>query len=282
MPTPCATTDTVNTNTTLPASIIGGDPDYLVYDTNHTPFIHFMSAFTQFIGGNATAYCAAHVENLTGWDEALTNGTLPNYVWITPNDTDDDHECPPTPTNCSGAIAHGDAWLRAFLNPFLNSSYFASSAILLTYDYNDTGVYSSLPANVYFAAISPFAHQFYTSDVDYNPYNILTTTEWLLGLGHTGHNDGWAQAPPMTDLFNFNPTFVLTGSVSNATGPVSGATVAGDGYSITTGANGGFQMPLSNGTYDFTATSPNGTCSSSVQGFTISGSTMNVNFRLSC
>ncbi|MFZ1022761.1 MAG: alkaline phosphatase family protein [Thermoplasmata archaeon] len=282
MPSPCDTTDSLNINTTLPPSIIGSDPDYIVYDTNHTPFVHYLSAYSQFIGGNATAYCQAHVVNLDEWDQALASGTIPNYVWITPNDTDDDHDCPPTPTNCSGAIAHGDAWLRAFLNPFLNSSLFASSAILLTYDYNDTEGYVVGPANVYFAAISPFAHRYFTSSVPYNPYNILTTTEYLLGLGHTGHNDGWTQIPPMTDLFNFNPTFVLTGTVMNSTGPVAGAPVEGDGFSITTGANGNFQMPLSNGTYGFFASSPDGTCSSSVQDFTISGATMNVDFRLSC
>ncbi|MFZ0892768.1 MAG: alkaline phosphatase family protein [Thermoplasmata archaeon] len=282
MPSPCATLDTFNNETTLPSSVIGGNPDYIVYDTNHTPFLHYLGAYTQFLGVNATAYCQAHVVNLNEWDQALSSGTLPNYVWITPNNTDDDHDCPPTPTYCSDAIAHGDAWLRAFLNPFLNSSYFASSAILLAYDYNDTVGPSSTAANVYFAAISPFAHRFYTSDVAYDPYNILTTTEWLLGLGHTGHNDGWSQAPPMTDLFNFNPTYLLTGTVVNSTGPVSGAVVGGDGFSITTGANGAFQMPISNGTYDFSASSAAGTCSSSVQGFTISGATMNLTFRLSC
>jgi hypothetical protein len=283
MPSACALTDTHDYNTTLPASIIGSDPDYLVYDTNHTPFIHYLNAYSQFLGVNATTYCQTHVVNLDEWSQAIASGVLPNYVWVTPNDTDDDHDCPPTPTNCSGTIAHGDAWLRAFLNPFLNSSFFASSAVLLAYDYNDTQGPSQTPANVYFAAISPFAHHFYTSTTPYLPYDILSTTEYLLGLGHTGHNDNWGEGDPaMEDLFDFYPTFLLRGTVENASGPVAGATVSGGGYSITTAHNGTFQMPLSNGTYSFSASSPTGTCSSSAQGFTISGAALNLTFRLSC
>ncbi len=280
MPTPCDPNSTV-ANTTLPASEVGNQTDHLVYDTNHDPWVEYNY---RFIGkGNQTAYCDQHVVNLSQWNTTLTSGALPNYAWITPNDTNDDHECPA----CPEAIAHGDAWLRGFLNPFLNSSYFRNSVVLLAYDYNSTealpnGQPDNVPAPVYMVAISPWAHLDFTSNVGYNDFNILTTTEWLLGLGHTGHNDNWPQNPPMTDLFDFAATYVVSGTVTNNGSPVAGASVGGDGYDVITGMNGTFELPLPNGTYSFSASLSHGTCYGSPQGFTVAGGPTIADFRLSC
>ncbi|MFZ3355143.1 MAG: alkaline phosphatase family protein [Thermoplasmata archaeon] len=201
MPTPCDQTSTYF-NTTLPASVVGNQTNHLVYDVNHDPFVVFNNIT------HNPAYCAAHVLNLDAWTTALQNGDLPNYVWIAPNDTDNDHHCPPA--TCPGAIPHGDAWLRSFLSPFLNSSAFSDSVVLLTFDYNSTEGYTTNPAHVYFAALSPYAKPGYESTVTYNHYNLLTTTEWLLGLGRTGHGDNWTTSPPMTDLFDFAPYYNVT------------------------------------------------------------------------
>jgi Phosphoesterase family len=201
MPTPCDETSTY-ANTTLPASVVGNQTNHLVYDTNHDPFVVFKN-----ITANL-AYCQAHVLNLDAWTTALQSGNLPNYVWIAPNDTDNDHHCPPA--TCPGAIPHGDAWLRAFLNPFLNSSEFSDSVVFLTFDYNSTEGYDTNLAHIYFAALSPYAIPGYSSPIEYTHYNLLTTTEWLLGLERTGYNDNWTTNPPMKDLFDFSSYYNVT------------------------------------------------------------------------
>ncbi|MFI5414165.1 MAG: hypothetical protein ACHQ16_00610, partial [Candidatus Lutacidiplasmatales archaeon] len=50
---------------------------------------------------------------------------------------------------------------------------------------------------------SPYAVPGFNSSTQYDDYNLLTSTEWLLGLGHTGHNDNWSANSPMQDLFSF-------------------------------------------------------------------------------
>ncbi len=204
MPTPCDQTSTYF-NTTLPASIVGTQTNHLVYDINHDPFVDFKN-----ISSNS-AYCNAHVLNLSAWNTALNDSTLPNYVWVTPNDTDNDHHCPPA--TCPAAIPHGDAWLRSFLNPFLNSSAFTDSVVFLTFDYNSSEK-TTTPANVYFVALSPYAKADYDSTIHYTDYNLLTTSEWLLGLGHTGYHDNWTTYPPMMDIFDVTPTYSVTFSES--------------------------------------------------------------------
>jgi hypothetical protein len=204
MPTACDQSSTYF-NTTLPASVVGTQTNHLVYDINHDPFANFKNITSN------PAYCKAHVLNLAAWSTAIADNNLPNYVWITPNDTDNDHHCPPA--TCPGAIPHGDAWLSQFLSPFVNSSLFSSSVVFLTYDYNSSEK-TTTPANVYFVALSPYVKAGYDSTTHYTVYNLLTTTEWLLGLGRTGYHDSWSTYPPMEDLFDVTPTYSVTFSES--------------------------------------------------------------------
>ncbi|MFZ0891375.1 MAG: alkaline phosphatase family protein [Thermoplasmata archaeon] len=253
MPTPCDQTSTYF-NTTLPASVVGTQTDHLVYDVNHDPFVVFNNIT------HNLAYCKAHVLNLDAWTTALQNDDLPNYVWIAPNDTDNDHHCPPA--TCPGAIPHGDAWLRAFLSPFLNSSAFSDSVVFLTFDYNSTEGYTTNLAPVYFAALSPWAKPGYESTVSYTHYNLLTTTMWLLGLGQTLNGVDWTSYPPMMDLFDFAPFFNVTFTESglpahtNWTSELNGLNESSTSSSIV--------FSVRNGSYPYTV--------DSVPGFTTSPS----------
>ncbi|MFZ0892762.1 MAG: alkaline phosphatase family protein [Thermoplasmata archaeon] len=248
MPTPCDESSTYF-NTTLPASVVGTQTNHLVYDANHNPFVDFKNITSNL------AYCKAHVLNLSAWNTSLQNGDLPNYVWIAPNDTDNDHHCPPA--TCPGAIPHGDAWLRAFLNPFLNSSAFSDSVVFLTFDYNSSEK-TTTPANVYFVALSPYVTAGYDSTVHDNDYNLLTTTEWLLGLGHTGYHDNWTAYPPMMDLFGVTPTYTVTFTESGLPTKSTWSVTAGSPPQLksTTGTSIVFSEP--SGTLPVTITPPAG------------------------
>lgn len=254
MPTPCDASASANG----------------LYNPNHDPFVHFAYVTSSY------AYCASHVRNLSSWNDSLANGTLPNYVWITPSDQNNSFNQTPVA---------GDAWLRAFLSPFINSSLFSSSAVLLAYDSN--AAENPPPGTTgngvtYLALVSPYSHRYYLSTTIYDDNNILTTTEWLLNLGHTNHNDNWAFVPPMVDLFGFAPTYPVYGSVTYGGAVVAGATVGGSGYSATTDANGAFSLPLSNGTYLLSASAPGNTCSSPDSTLTVDGTGLALGFALPC
>jgi len=258
MPVPCDQQDTTYTV---------GNQSYVSYNIDHNPFVWYAN-----ITGNP-AYCDSHVLNLSGWNTALAAGDLPSYVWVTPNDTNDDHsaECAAGggPAVC---IPHGDTWLRDFLGPFTNSSVFSSSVVFLTFDYNSTQHQTSgQKARVYFAALSPYAHLNYTSSVQYTPYDILTTSEWLLGIpsGKLNHNDNWTTDPPMYDLFHFPATYNLTFTGSGLS-PGAHWRVTLNGSSQDT-ANSSLVFQEPNGTYPFNVSAPGYTASPTSGNITVYG-----------
>lgn len=239
-----------------------------LYTPNHDPFVQY-----DYVTASA-AYCASHVLPLTDWYSAVANGTLPNYVFVTPNVLNDSY---------NSSVIFADQFLQGFLDPFLNSTLFASSAVILTYDSNaQENPPPGTPGSgvVYFAAVSPYAHRDFASNVFYNDNSLLTTTEWLLGLGHTNHNDNWAIDPPMVDLFDFAQTYSVSGTVSYQGTPVTGAIVSGSGYAVSTNASGGFSIPMPNGTYQLSAAY--GPCTSASTLLTVAGSSAGADFALPC
>lgn len=224
MPTPCN-----NTSSGL-------------YDALHNPFVLYSDVVTNL------SRCTSHDVSLTSWTQSVGNGTLPNYSFVAPNLLHDAHS-----TN----VSYADRWLRGWLPTLVNSSLFASTAVFLTYDEGTTilGAHGRGGGHIYLSLISPFARMGYTSSVRYNHYDLLTTTEWLLGLGRTGHHDNWTLNPPMEDLFQFLPTFLVSGTVTDTLGhPLAGATVSdGNGTSVVTTLTGNFSLQLANGTYSLTA-----------------------------
>lgn len=222
MPTPCD----------LSSGITAGGYD---------PFHNAFALYEPFI--NDTADCRHHMVSFTAWNAAVAAGHVPNYALLVPNVTDDGH-------NSSLAVA--DAWLSHWLPPLLNDSFFSSSAIFITYDEGttDAGVHnSSGGGHIYLALVSPYARMGYWSQVNYTTYSLLTTTEWLLGLGSTHDHDNWTTYPPMKDLFAFPER--VSGTVETANGTaVAGLEVSDhDGSSVRTNLSGGFSLVLPSGNF---------------------------------
>ena len=69
----------------MPSSCYVGDA--YPYMQKHDPFIYYNDIRT-----NATR-CAAYVVPFTQLRADLTNGTVPNFAWITPNMCNDMHDC---------------------------------------------------------------------------------------------------------------------------------------------------------------------------------------------
>ncbi|MGC2034243.1 MAG: carboxypeptidase regulatory-like domain-containing protein [Thermoplasmata archaeon] len=224
-------------------------PDQL-YTPGHSPFIRY-----QDVAGNY-ATCRTHILPLTDFYPTATVGTVPNYLWITPNNDNDSH---------NDNVSVGDAWLRTFVSGVENDSWFNSTALFITYDEGSTltGHLNYEPfgvggGQIYTAVVSPFAKKGYSSPIPYDTYDLLTTTEWLLGLGSTGHNDSWSEYPPMFDLFDFNSTYPISGTVTTPTGaPLAGAEIVNTVNNWTASSDSGaFSLSSPNDTWTLTASAP--------------------------
>ncbi|MGD0251017.1 MAG: alkaline phosphatase family protein, partial [Thermoplasmata archaeon] len=190
MPHPCDTSNATN------------------YAASANPFLYFPD-----IVNNKTR-CDDYDVPFTNWyadvnASATDPSAIPNYAFFTPNLMDNGH-------NENHVTA--DAWLSTFVNTwFLNRSFMKNSVLFITYDEGTlnngytAGNVTTVGGQIPFYVISPYTVGFHTLPnnpftIDSTQYNLLSTTEWLLGLGSTGNHDGTSYFPAMKGLFNFNDT----------------------------------------------------------------------------
>ncbi len=89
------------------------------FDRHHDPFV-----YAPHIVDNP-AECDRIVP-LKTFVPALVRGGLPPFVWVTPDVEHDMH---------TGTVAQGDAWLRQFLSPVLQSTWYRDGGIvIITFD----------------------------------------------------------------------------------------------------------------------------------------------------
>jgi len=206
---------------------MGGMPHACYLDQNftadyraaHNPFVYYEDIW------NNQTYCRNHDLPWNGWLKAVSAGKLPNYAFISPNTTNDCWKF---------GLASCDAWLQTWLTPLVNASFFKNTAMFITYDEgapNDTlGVNNGTGGgHIYTVLVSPYACPGYVSQHQYNAYNLLTTTEWLLHIGTLGIADNWTTAPPMADMFCFkNGTAIPPGNETPLRGlPIGGHALPG-------------------------------------------------------
>jgi phospholipase C len=167
---------------------------------------------------------SAHVRDQTEFDSDVKNGTLPNVVWLVPQDVNSEHP----PFN----ICSGENWTVTHLNELMNSQYWGHLAIVFTYDdfggwydhvappqqYGCDGVRPyglgfRLPAII----ISPYAKPGYVMKSVAHQASVPKLIETLFGAPSLSTLDPAAQDGPDTnnllDAFDFeqspNPPLVL-------------------------------------------------------------------------
>lgn len=160
--------------------------DYGKYAQKHDPFIYFDSI------RNDPARCGRIVpfEKLP---DDLKNGSLPDFVWITPDLCHDAHDCP---------LATADDWLKLWVTAILGSpEWSAGSALFITFDegQGDHGCCKvAQGGRVATLVISPYGKPGFRSARDYDHYALLRTIEDAWDLPPLG---GAADIGPMTDFF---------------------------------------------------------------------------------
>jgi phospholipase C len=101
----------------------------------------------------------------------LANDTLPAFSFITPDLCNDDHNC---------SVTTGDNWLAQWLPAiFASKAYQAGhTAVFLTFDEDDSSAANTVP----FIAVAPSIVPGTVVTASLSHYNLLRTTEDLLGL----------------------------------------------------------------------------------------------------
>ncbi|KAI9933504.1 hypothetical protein AWENTII_002431 [Aspergillus wentii] len=148
-----------------------GPKDYV---RKHNPLIMFDSV-TQ----NATRL--RQIKNFTNFYDDLEKQRLPQYMFITPNMTNDAHD-----TN----ITFAGSWTYRFLADLLENEYFTKDTlILLTFDENDTYEIGNKIYSFLVGGAVPEKLKNTTDDTFYTHYSIVSSLSANWGLPSLGRWD---------------------------------------------------------------------------------------------
>ncbi len=185
-----------------------------LYERKHDPFISYAD-----IQNDPTRL--AKIVDFSQFSTDLTNNTVPNFSWISPDQCHDMHGRFSTDPNdlCSfsheqALIAAGDSFLSATVNQIMNSQAWqnSNSAILITWDesdfpFNDTsGCCDANPGGGHVVTLVLLSEHetARASSVAYNHYSMLSTIQGAWNLGCLGFTCDTTNVTPMTDLVNQN------------------------------------------------------------------------------
>jgi hypothetical protein len=174
------------------------------YTTHHNPFVHYAGIVFD------AARCQSHVVPLTDLGGDLAAGTVPDYVWITPDLCSDMHDC---------TIATGDAWLSAVVPYIINTNDFSTSVLFILWDEGTSSVGGG--GVVPMLVVSPLAQKGFQSAAAETHYSLLRTIEDAWGLPALGQA---ASATSMTEYFTSGQPD-LPGAPTDLVEESSGSTV---------------------------------------------------------
>jgi phosphatidylinositol-3-phosphatase len=179
----------------MPRACFVGDAE--PYVQRHNPFIYFDA-----IRSNPDR-CSAGIVSFDQFWSDLSDGRVPNYVFITPDTCHDMHGCE---TDDPDPLQTGDTWLSQVVPAILNSAAYQDNGILfLTWDEGETekGCCGGADGGqIMTLVISPRARPGYRSSQPMTHYSVLRTIEEAWGLPLLGQA---ATAPSMADFFTDAP-----------------------------------------------------------------------------
>jgi acid phosphatase len=184
MPSPCFIGDKY--------PMLGRPPAYV---EKHNPFIHYDNIRSD------PSRCNRIVP-YSQLSTDLSQGTVPDFVWITPNMCHDMHD----PCGLS-LVRAGDEWLSAEVPKVQNFCVASHSRclIIITFDEGDRRLPAPEDNHIFTVLISrgPAAFRARDSNVRYDHYSLLRTMEEFWELAPPILTDNDAAAIPMLDMFPF-------------------------------------------------------------------------------
>ncbi|MGO9834919.1 MAG: alkaline phosphatase family protein [Polyangiaceae bacterium] len=206
------------------ATADGGTEELNLYAQKHDPFMYFEDVRTNL---NRMQKIVPY----TNFATDIAGSTMPNYVWISPDQCSDMHGinadtaayadagfCTGTAAGndmSASVIQYGDAFVGALVTKIMASpTWSAGSAIVIIFDEDDyvgtagccgspTGVDGgtlggALVPAIVISSLNPNPN---TSADPYNHYSLLATLQTIWGLGCTANTCGMAGSQLMTKLF---------------------------------------------------------------------------------
>lgn len=163
-------------------------PDVGLYIEHHDPFSYFSEV-------RNSASEQANVVPSSQLSVDLSSGSLPNFLWITPNAINDAHSCPASNGNCSltSRLASADAWLSQNIPALLNNPSFSANGLLIVlFDEGEDTDLDHIGGHVVCVLAGTHVKKAYTSTATYSHQDTLSLIGHALrlqnipGLGASG------------------------------------------------------------------------------------------------
>ncbi|KAM7186341.1 Phosphoesterase family domain containing protein [Rhypophila sp. PSN 637] len=153
-----------------------GQPRYV---RKHNPLISYQSI------SNSPSRLAK-TKNFTLFNQELAANTLPQWMFITPNMTNDGHDT---------SLSFAGNWARNWLTPLLANPKFNinRTLVILTFD-EDSGTTTNRVYAVLLGSAIPTAKKGTTNSTTYGHYSLIKTVEVNWSLGNLGQGDVGANA----------------------------------------------------------------------------------------
>lgn len=169
-------------------------PNVGTYLKRHNPFA-YLSDVT---GSNAQA---ANMVPFSQFSADLAAGSLANFVYILPDSQDDGHDCPGGAPSCTDdqELAAADSWLKANIDPLINSPKFGNSVLIVTFDEAQSTDFTNGGGQVATVLVGPHVKSAFRSGVMYQHQSLLRTVLQLLKVNDMPGAS--AVANSMSDFF---------------------------------------------------------------------------------
>jgi phospholipase C len=159
----------------------GFEGDYVNQETGANDYVRKHNPLMSYDSVTSDLNRLAKSKNFTMFYEDLNNNKLPQWMFITPNMTNNGHDT---------SITVAGAWTRSFLEPLLsNENFLNNTLVALTFDETE----SYFIPNVVFTLLLGDAvaedKKNTTDDTAYNHYSIMSTVEQNWDLGNLGLGD---------------------------------------------------------------------------------------------
>jgi hypothetical protein len=152
-------------------------PDAGTYLKHHNPV-----AFLSDVAGSPAQ--AANIVPFSQLSTDLTAGSLPNFVYLLPNSQNDAHDCPGGGISCTDdqKLAAADTWLKANIDPVINSPKFGNSVLIITFDESVTTDITNGGGQVMTVLVGPHVKTGFRSSTMYQHQSLLHTMLQLLNI----------------------------------------------------------------------------------------------------
>ena len=152
-------------------------PNAGTYLKRHNPF-----AFLSDVASSPAQ--AANMVPFSQLSTDLNAGSLPNFVYIVPNSQNDAHDCPGGGSSCTDdqELAAADAWLKANIDPVINSPKFGNSVLIITFDESVATDFTNGGGQVATVLVGPHVKTGFRSSTTYQHQSLLHTILQLLNV----------------------------------------------------------------------------------------------------